>query len=67
MFLKIEGFQIEIKEEKKSWDEIFMVKYFDIGKQPLKFKLLLIMTNLQMRVEFTRSRDWNLIHSIISE
>ena len=32
MFLRIEGFQVEVKEEKKSWNESILLKNFPIGK-----------------------------------
>ena len=32
MFLRIEGFQVEIKEINKTWDQAAFVKNFKIGK-----------------------------------
>ena len=32
MFLRIEGFQVEIKEINKTWDQASFIKNFKIGK-----------------------------------
>lgn len=35
MFLRIEGFQVEIKEINKSWDQAIFLKNFKLGKKIL--------------------------------
>ena len=32
MFLRIEGFQVEVKEVNKSWNELILLKNFPIGR-----------------------------------
>ena len=39
MFLRIEGFQVEIKEINKSWDQAIFVKNFKIGEDIRKLRI----------------------------
>ena len=46
MFLRIEGFQVEIKEINKTWDQPTFVKNFKIGKNLCLFSTTLFGTIL---------------------
>ena len=75
MFLRIKGFQVEVKEEKKSWNESILLKNFPIGKfqnKMLLYNLYFLLQDdflkihpFQINLASTRSRACLLISFIM--
>ena len=58
MFLRIKGFQVEVKEEKKSWNESILLKNFPIGK--FQNKMLLYNLYFLLQVDFLKTHPFQI-------